>query len=296
MDIEFHNKIVRELCKYIDIDEDSIDVLCAAATEPDQEYERAIASLQKEAEEKTRMSADHFDSVQRSGFWDGVRIWLNKWGKISSIQLGNLFDQAMQYTSWAIEHGPRSIQNCIECYSKAKAASQKKDLLRELGYASHFAVDTGTPYHRKDLEEIADMPQNVPEDEVGKTLIINSLHFARSAVLDHQVYEKELSNYWFYGPEESHFNTLVNQGFENALLLMKQERNGYLKLLSKRLENLCSLATQKLVELDGIRKNERNVNDAWCIAVRRVGNECLPYIAEVVGLILINQFKLKFET
>ena len=215
MDKIVHQKIAAETLRTLKFDPSNYQPLLDASIEPDEKYERAIENISIREKEEVEDTERRYDSMPSDFLLDKIKIWLLKSGSILSTRLKSVGSQAFQYTSWAIEHGPDAKDNAARYFQIAHESHENERLIN-LGYCLHYVADTGTPYHRKSLEELLKIPSGTSEGLESETVIKNLLKFGKSVIYDHKRFEKELSSFWDTKGGQSSCEDALNRGFELA--------------------------------------------------------------------------------
>lgn len=215
MDKIVHQKIAAETLRTLKFDPSNYQPLLDASIEPDEKYERAIENISIREKEEVEDTERRYDSMPSDSWLDKIKIWLLKSGSILSTRLKSVGPKASQYTSWAIEHGPDAKDNAARYFQIAHESHENERLIN-LGYCLHYVADTGTPYHRKSLEELPKIPDGTSEGLESETVIKNLLKFWKSVIYDHKRFEKELSSFWDTMGGQSSCEDALNRGFELA--------------------------------------------------------------------------------
>jgi len=215
MDKIVHQKITVATLRSLGLEPNNYQLLLDASIEPDKSYEQSIENIRILEDEEVKDIENRYDSMHSDSLLDSIRIGLSKWGSIASTKLRSMGSQAFQYTSWAIEHGPNGKDNAAHYFRIAYTSHGNKRLIN-LGHCLHYVADTGTPYHRKRLEELYSIPSGTPKELRSYVYLENLLNFAKSVIEDHKRFEMELSSFWNTRKGESVCEKVLNSGFNSA--------------------------------------------------------------------------------
>lgn len=215
MDKIVHQKIAAATLRALKFEPSNYQPLLDASIEPDKQYEQAIENIRIIEDEEVKDIESCYDSMRSDSVLNSIRIWLSKWWGTAPTRLKSIGSQAFQYASWAIEHGPNAKNNATLYFNIARTSHGSERLIN-LGYCLHYVADTGTPYHRKRLEELRNVPSRTPKELQSQVYIENLLNFTRSVIEDHQRFEMELSSFWNTESGERVCQKALNIGFNST--------------------------------------------------------------------------------
>jgi len=251
MDKIVHQKIAAETLRTLKFDPSNYQPLLDASIEPDEKYERAIENISIREKEEVEDTERRYDSMPSDFLLDKIKIWLSKWWSTAPTRLKSIGSRAFQYASWAVEHGPNAKDNATR-YFRIAHESHENERLINLGYCLHYVADTGTPYHRKSLEELPKIPDGTSEGLESETVIKNLLKFWKSVIYDHKRFEKELSSFWDTRGGQSSCEDALNRGFElaktNRPFTSFTEATGQFKATLADVENTAAYHCKNLDE------------------------------------------------
>lgn len=251
MDKIVHQKIAAETLRTLKFDPSNYQPLLDASIEPDEKYERAIENISIREKEEVEDTERRYDSMPSDFLLDKIKIWLSKWWGTAPTRLKSIGSRAFQYASWAVEHGPDAKDNAARYFQIAHESHENERLIN-LGYCLHYVADTGTPYHRKSLEELPKIPSGTSEGLESETVIKNLLKFGTSVIYDHKRFEKELSSFWDTRGGQSSCEDALNRGFElaktNRPFTSFTEATGQFKATLADVENTAAYHCKNLDE------------------------------------------------
>lgn len=289
MDKEVHKQIMAVVAKQFQMDKIVYDYLVINTIVPDTQHEDAIAQIKAISSNNVAEIAAFYDSLEPDGFWDWVGLGMEKWGKIGVEKLGSGTVQAMEYFSWVMEHGPHAPDNFLAHYNSAMCTSGKNQAY-DLAFSVHFLVDTGTPFHRKKIEDIK-LPENLDTKEDKLRAISEVTNFLDSAFLIHRQHENDFRDGWFTSKFSSIYNEAINRGIKDSLSQF-DSLNVPDKYFETKIHELAEFSYEKCIELEiEYRKNENpNKNN---IKIHEISGQCLYEISKLTTDVLSCFFQPK---
>lgn len=251
MDKIVHQKITKATLKALNLEPDDYQLLLEASIEPDKQYEQAMERIRILENKKVEDIERRYESMPRDSLLDQIRT-LKKPFEIGlrKYVISPLLERS-PYIQWAIEHGPNAKDNAARYFQIAHESHENERLIN-LGYCLHYVADTGTPYHRKSLEELPKIPSGTSEGLESETVIKNLLKFGKSVIYDHKRFEKELSSFWDTRGGQSSCEDALNRGFElaktNRPFTSFTEATGQFKATLADVENTAAYHCKNLDE------------------------------------------------
>ena len=289
MDTEVHKQIMKEVANNFKMDNKIYEYLINTTALPDVQYEIKVSKIEKISSEKIAEITTLYDSLEPEGFWEWLQLSAGKWGLIFLEKSGSTLLQAIEYHSWIIEHGPNAPDNFLKHFKNAYN-DQGENKNKEIAFCVHYLVDTGTPFHRKDLMDI-EIPQDLDSDQDKIETISKVLKFLRSAFIWHQSFEKNIRNAWFDSKYSPLYNEAILRGIADGFSEINSVSNleSYFENKIQELSSFSKSKCQKLEEKYGLEEDTIADN----IEFHNISSECMYQISKLNTEILACFFQPK---
>ncbi len=282
---QFHEHILRAALAHFELPKQTMERLCEYTVVPDE------MALEKTVGFELPEASNPLDSIKNAISWTGNAL--------------------VQYGTWAYSHGSEApeqfMRHFIISYDAFLTADRHsnrefEDGLRNLGYALHYATDTGTPFHSKPisesithlLEKYLEHDGIITEDQ-GSELLSEFLWFISMLTIHHQEFENKLLDDWNDLSRKKEYEAAISNGVSDAMINVDaSSRDRMIVYMRQEITGLRMHALGQYGELDKIYRGMNELEEMQEISglrnyydrVTTVGLECTYQITLFAAKVL----------